>query len=187
MANFVTVPQQKRSLAESWLLMEAICDVTLAVSMTILLRRQRTGFQQTDNILNKLIVYSINTGTVTSVIAIVMCITFAIHGFGSDLLVLGIPLGAVYNFTMLTNLHYRAQLRQYVGPVNKGNTGTGPNWLGVKVDKTVEPPLLTLARLRPERNAIVPKEKTHPTVDGETTRYASFLPVFTVTDTKGIS
>ncbi|KAF8327382.1 uncharacterized protein EI90DRAFT_3067524, partial [Cantharellus anzutake] len=142
-ANFVTVPQQKRSLAESWLLMEAICDVTLAVSMTILLRRQRTGFKQTDNILNKLIIYSINTGTVTSVIAIVMCITFAIHGFGSDLLVLGIPLGAVYNFTMLTNLHYGAQLRQYVGPVNKGNTGTGPNWPGVKVDKTVEPPLLT--------------------------------------------
>ncbi|KAF8342247.1 uncharacterized protein EI90DRAFT_3032610 [Cantharellus anzutake] len=141
LANFSTIPQQERWLIGSWLLMEVICDVTLAVSMTILLRRQRTGFKQTDNILNKLIVYSINTGTVTGVIAIVICVAFAINGFGFVVLLLGIPFGAVYNFTMLANLHYRTQLRQHLCPAHMRNTGTGPNCLGVKVtvDKTVEP------------------------------------------------
>ncbi|KAF8342245.1 uncharacterized protein EI90DRAFT_3032597 [Cantharellus anzutake] len=187
LASFITLPQQKRWLIGSWLLMEAICDVTLAASMTILLRRQRTGFRQTDNMLNKLIVYSINTGTITSVIAIIICVTFAINGFGSDVLVLGIPFSAVYNCTMLANLHYRTQLRQRLGPVSMGNTSARSNLVGVKVtvDKTVEPPpstLIPLKQLRRERNAVMPREDTHPAVDGGTIPYSSFPTVFTVTD-----
>jgi len=80
--------------------------------MVLLLRRQRTGFQKTDGMINTMIIYSINTGAVTSVVAIATAITFALKQFHFVVLALAPPLGALYTICLLANLHSRTEIRR---------------------------------------------------------------------------
>jgi len=106
----------ERWLIGTWLGCEAITDLALAGSMTFLLRRQRTGFKRTDNAINRMIIYTINTGTITSVVAVIVLVTFVIAGFHFVVLALGVPLGGIYTLTMLANLHSRLTIRGYLAP-----------------------------------------------------------------------
>ncbi|OCH90212.1 hypothetical protein OBBRIDRAFT_619492 [Obba rivulosa] len=52
-------------------------DILLACSLVILLRRCRTGFPRTDSIVHVLMIYSVNSGVLTSLCATVCFICFA--------------------------------------------------------------------------------------------------------------
>ncbi|KAF9510099.1 hypothetical protein BS47DRAFT_99750 [Hydnum rufescens UP504] len=107
---------EEKWLIATWLGSEVVTDLALAASMTILLRKQRTGFKRTDNALNKLVIYTINTGTITSVVAVIVLVTFVVAGFHFIVLSFGIPLGGIYTVTMLANLHSRLTIRGYLAP-----------------------------------------------------------------------
>ncbi|KAF8304989.1 hypothetical protein DL93DRAFT_405496 [Clavulina sp. PMI_390] len=55
-------------------LLSAITDLALACGVIVTLRKQRTGFRQTDRIVNWIILYGVTSGIVTSIFAIVILI-----------------------------------------------------------------------------------------------------------------
>ncbi|KAF9510608.1 hypothetical protein BS47DRAFT_54287 [Hydnum rufescens UP504] len=98
-------------LVKAWLIIQAIADVVIATYMCLLLRRRRTGFQKTDSVINRMVLYTISTGLVTSILSCVGLVLFAKYGVGFSVLIIGMPLGGFYSITVLTNLHMRARLR----------------------------------------------------------------------------
>lgn len=52
-------------------------DLFIAVSLIFLLQTSRTGFSQSENVINRLIMFSLNTGLLTSLDAIASFITFS--------------------------------------------------------------------------------------------------------------
>ncbi|KAJ8692338.1 hypothetical protein PTI98_009661 [Pleurotus ostreatus] len=78
-------------LRDSWLLYSALgsavfADVFIAATLCFFLSTRRTGFKSTDNLVNTMMVYSINTGLLTSVCAMACFITYAIwpQDFGTS-------------------------------------------------------------------------------------------------------
>jgi len=68
-------------------------------------------FVMTDSVLNRMVLYAISTGLVTSVLACIVLGTFAKYGPNLSVLTNSLPLGAFYPVTMLANLHTRKTLR----------------------------------------------------------------------------
>ncbi|KAF8133371.1 hypothetical protein EV363DRAFT_1259064 [Boletus edulis] len=102
-SSFVT----QASLALSF---AAAADVLIAISMTFLLVRQRTvtKFASTAHILQRLIVFSVNTGTWTATFALSTVILLNVFPNNWICTVTMIPLCAVYCNTLLANLNARA-------------------------------------------------------------------------------
>ncbi|KAN0088217.1 hypothetical protein V8E55_005274 [Tylopilus felleus] len=88
-------------------------DVLIAMFMTFLLIRKRsaTRFAGTAHILQRLTVFSVNTGTWTATFALLSVIF--LHVFPSSLIygVFAIPVCPIYCNTLLANLNARAYLR----------------------------------------------------------------------------
>ncbi|KAF9510611.1 hypothetical protein BS47DRAFT_54187 [Hydnum rufescens UP504] len=95
----------------AWLAIQAIADVVIATYMCLLLRHRRTGYHKTDSVINRLVLYVISTGLVTSILSCICLVLFAKYGFNIGVLVTGMPLGVFYSISMLTNLHMRTRLR----------------------------------------------------------------------------
>jgi hypothetical protein len=56
----------------------AICDTAIAAALCYFLNKKRTGFKKTDEIINYLILFSINSGLATSLISITSLITYLV-------------------------------------------------------------------------------------------------------------
>jgi len=56
----------------------AICDTAIAASLSYFLHKKRTGFKRSDEIINHLILFSINSGLATSLISIASLITYLV-------------------------------------------------------------------------------------------------------------
>ncbi|EMD36416.1 hypothetical protein CERSUDRAFT_84570 [Gelatoporia subvermispora B] len=56
----------------------ALADILIAVIQVVVLWRMRTGFRATDTVVRTLMVYSINTGLLTSICAIATILSFAL-------------------------------------------------------------------------------------------------------------
>lgn len=63
------------TMVVGWVL-SALCDSSIAIALSIYLRQRRTGMKSTNGILNRLLIYTINTGAVTSFFAIMVLIMF---------------------------------------------------------------------------------------------------------------
>jgi hypothetical protein len=63
------------TMVVGWVL-SAVVDSAIAFTLCLYLRKRRTGMNQTDSILNRLLLYSINTGAVTSFCAILVVVMF---------------------------------------------------------------------------------------------------------------
>ncbi|KAF9510113.1 hypothetical protein BS47DRAFT_101034 [Hydnum rufescens UP504] len=79
--------------------------------MCLVLRHQRTGFQTTDSMIDRLILYTISTGLITSVLSCIILGTLSKYGFNVSVLAISLPLSGLYSVTMLANLHTRKTLR----------------------------------------------------------------------------
>ncbi|KAF9513675.1 hypothetical protein BS47DRAFT_1382326 [Hydnum rufescens UP504] len=109
--TFEALVREWRWLAVSWVAMQAIADIVIATCMCLLLRRRRTGFQMTDSTINRMVLYTISTGLVTSVLSCILLGVFARYGFDFTVFAICMPLGGFYSVTMLANLHTRKGLR----------------------------------------------------------------------------
>ncbi|KAF9514744.1 hypothetical protein BS47DRAFT_837842 [Hydnum rufescens UP504] len=101
--HFHVIVKEWTWLIVSWLALQATADIVIATFMCLSLRRWRTGLQQTDSVINRMVLYTISTGLITSVASCFLLAVFAQYGFH--------PLGACYSITMLANLHHRKTLR----------------------------------------------------------------------------
>ncbi|KZS95413.1 hypothetical protein SISNIDRAFT_483647 [Sistotremastrum niveocremeum HHB9708] len=67
---------QEKTLVTVAVVLIVCTDITIAGGLCYFLRKSRTGFQQTDNILSRLFYYTIKNGILTSVLDIVMMVLF---------------------------------------------------------------------------------------------------------------
>ncbi|KAH7913091.1 hypothetical protein BJ138DRAFT_1224351 [Hygrophoropsis aurantiaca] len=63
------------TMVVGWVI-SALVDIAIAVTLCYYLHRRRTGMRRTDSIINRLLLYSVNTGAVTSFFAALVVITF---------------------------------------------------------------------------------------------------------------
>jgi len=89
----------------TWVSVRAACDALIAVSMVILLRYKRTGFNLTNNAINTIVYWIICTGAVTGILSTVVMGMFVQRRFRNSAPMIGIPLGGLYPISMLANLH----------------------------------------------------------------------------------
>lgn len=107
-------------VASIWLAGNAFCDLLIAVSMVILLRRasKQSSFKHTSSLLYRLMRLSIESGSTTALTSILHLILFlSVHNNGHFLLMY--MTAKLYSNTLVANLNARRQIRS--------NHGTGWN------------------------------------------------------------
>ncbi|PBK61306.1 hypothetical protein ARMSODRAFT_1025823 [Armillaria solidipes] len=77
--NIIELDNWRMSIAVGiWCGASALCDIIIAVCMTYYLMRSNTGFRRTQILVTKLIRLTIETGSVTAVVALVTLIVFLV-------------------------------------------------------------------------------------------------------------
>ncbi|KAJ6592590.1 hypothetical protein B0H19DRAFT_1245447 [Mycena capillaripes] len=95
-----------------WLIGSAVCDVVIAVTMITILTRYRkmTTWKKTDNIMNKLIYHTVETGAVTAISAIVEVVLFLVYPQYFFHEIPGFVLGKIYSNVVLATLNSRSTI-----------------------------------------------------------------------------
>ncbi|KAF9511111.1 hypothetical protein BS47DRAFT_1347152 [Hydnum rufescens UP504] len=109
--DFPGIVRECTWLIVTWLAIQAAADIVIAACMCLLLWHRRTGSRKTDSMINRMILYTISTGSVTSVLSCFVLMTFVKYGFHLSELTISMPLGGFYTVTMLANLHSRKTLQ----------------------------------------------------------------------------
>ncbi|KAK7690346.1 hypothetical protein QCA50_007003 [Cerrena zonata] len=92
----------------------AVSDILIALSMCYYLQKKRTGIERTDDLVTTLMLYSINTGLLTSIIATTAVILFAVMPTNFLWLCFFWIMGKCYVNSVLASLNSRDRLRQKV-------------------------------------------------------------------------
>ncbi|KAG7443116.1 uncharacterized protein BT62DRAFT_935452 [Guyanagaster necrorhizus] len=93
----------------------AVADILIAASLCFYLYRSRTGYPRTDSLISTLIVYSVATGLVSSLIGVVIVITFVIMPNNYIWLAFCWIGGKCYVNSFLALLNCRYSLREKAG------------------------------------------------------------------------
>jgi len=89
-----------------WLVASAVADVFIACILTYHLRKHKTGFQATDDIVNRIIRVTVQTGAVTALCATMDLIFYLVDTSGNHL-IFNIPLSKLYTNSMMSSLNSR--------------------------------------------------------------------------------
>ncbi|KAJ3503446.1 hypothetical protein NLJ89_g8429 [Agrocybe chaxingu] len=88
-----------------------ISDITIAAALCMLLRNSRTTFEDTNTVINRLIIFAINRCILTSAMAILETIVFTILPNSFYSLAIDFVIGKLYANSLLAVLNSRARLR----------------------------------------------------------------------------
>ncbi|EKM52588.1 uncharacterized protein PHACADRAFT_198638 [Phanerochaete carnosa HHB-10118-sp] len=102
----------------SWVLYTAfgtgvVADVTIAAALCYFLTKRRTGFRRTDSIVQLMIVYSINTGLLTSLCAICVLVAYATMPANFVFIAFYFVLPKLFMNSLLGTLNAREKLRGF--------------------------------------------------------------------------
>ncbi|KAH9849923.1 hypothetical protein C2E23DRAFT_736374 [Lenzites betulinus] len=100
-------------LLTAWLVCAALVDVAIAACMSYYLLRAKSGLKASDDLVNRLVRFIIETGTLTATVAIFDAIAFTVI---PNTLVYECPalvLAKVYANTLLASLNNRAIMRRF--------------------------------------------------------------------------
>ncbi|KAF9554442.1 hypothetical protein CPC08DRAFT_712905 [Agrocybe pediades] len=86
-------------------------DVLIAASLCALLHFSRTGFQRSDTMINKLIMFSVNTGVLTSLCAVASLISITVAGNTFLYIAFFFCIGRLYTNSLLATLNARKSIR----------------------------------------------------------------------------
>ncbi|KAK7680559.1 hypothetical protein QCA50_016341 [Cerrena zonata] len=113
----------------AWLLylglaLVVVVDAFIAISLCIYLWQSRTGFSmRTDSLVALLMVYTVNTGLLTSIFSLACFITYAAMPKNYIFLALYFPLSKLYINALLATLNARDSLKREVQrPTSSGST-----------------------------------------------------------------
>ncbi|TFK93382.1 hypothetical protein K466DRAFT_511700 [Polyporus arcularius HHB13444] len=110
-ASFADLPQISDILYVS-LGAGVVADVLIAASMCVLLAKRRTGFARTDSMVRVLMMYSINTGALTSLCAMLCLITYANMPNNFVFIAFYFVLPKLFLNSLLATLNARRRLRE---------------------------------------------------------------------------
>ncbi|KII90708.1 hypothetical protein PLICRDRAFT_174084 [Plicaturopsis crispa FD-325 SS-3] len=98
---------------DSWLALAMICDLSITGLLAYHLRKSRTGFQRTDNVITGVIRSSVETAAFALFFCIMDFICFSLTSLqGTNFhLIFALPMGRIYTNTLLTTLNSRSGLR----------------------------------------------------------------------------
>ncbi|GJJ15708.1 hypothetical protein Clacol_009986 [Clathrus columnatus] len=112
------------SVVAVWLGSGVAADVALAVALSYILHVKRTGFRKTDNLITKLILYSVNTCLLTSVVAFLNIIFFYKQDVLQNVhLICNMILCRLFSNSLLASYNRRASLRSEEGSQNSNSAG----------------------------------------------------------------
>ncbi|KAI0668861.1 hypothetical protein C8Q78DRAFT_1070939 [Trametes maxima] len=90
-----------------WLVASAAADVLIAASLVWTLRRIKSSFDGTQSLIRRLMYSAVQTGSATSLLAIICLIFYRINTEANITVGFGFCLGRAYTLTMLFNLNTR--------------------------------------------------------------------------------
>ncbi|KAJ7474316.1 hypothetical protein FB451DRAFT_1558471 [Mycena latifolia] len=113
-----------------WLISSAACDLLITVTMIIILSRyrQKTPWNKTDGLITKLIYHTVQTGAVTSFVAIVDVVLFIMYPAIFLHETPAFMLGKVYSNVLLATLNNRTRPGEGMTTVILGTIGTELQW-----------------------------------------------------------
>ncbi|KDQ22168.1 hypothetical protein PLEOSDRAFT_1114496 [Pleurotus ostreatus PC15] len=123
--TFAGFPKLEWSL-NLWLVSSAIGDAIITIALVWYLSSRRTGFQATDDVLNKVIRMTVQTGLITSAAAITNAFLCAFAPFLSMNFLFAFGLSKLYTNSLLSTLNARS-------PLGGAPTGTGELPSGVNI------------------------------------------------------
>ncbi|KAF9008576.1 hypothetical protein BDZ89DRAFT_1078919 [Hymenopellis radicata] len=107
----------------------AACDITITVSVVILLsNRKTTGFKKTESVINQLVRFNIETGFLTSIAALVELVLFQVVPHSTWYIMVFQILGGLYSNTFMATLNYRAWISAEPGAPTIAITASTQHW-----------------------------------------------------------
>ncbi|KAG6885746.1 hypothetical protein C0993_010256 [Termitomyces sp. T159_Od127] len=103
--------QQLKSLSISVNGLAATGDVLIALILCTLLHRSRTGFHRSDTMINKLILFAVNTGFLTSLCAVASLISIVVASNTFLYIAFYFCIGRLYSNSLLATLNARKMIR----------------------------------------------------------------------------
>ncbi|KAJ7266458.1 hypothetical protein B0H12DRAFT_1230231 [Mycena haematopus] len=88
-----------------------VADLTIAIALSVYLRKGRTGIMVTDSIVDRLVLYAMSTGLLTSIIIFIDMICFLTMPRNYVHLSFNLVSGTLYTNSLLATLNYRHVLR----------------------------------------------------------------------------
>ncbi|RDB19944.1 hypothetical protein Hypma_013123 [Hypsizygus marmoreus] len=94
------------------LVASVICDVAISAAMVFLLNKNRNGIKRTESIIDRLIIYSVNVGLVTSVIAILNLVFWQATPQNFNFVIFHYIISKLYINSFLVTLNSRVAYRK---------------------------------------------------------------------------
>jgi len=91
-----------------WLLASGIADVTITLSLAINLARRKTGFSGTDDVIDRIIRLTIQTGFITAVVAVLDIVCFLVLPHTTINFVWDFALSKLYTNSLMSTLNARS-------------------------------------------------------------------------------
>ncbi|KAJ7025191.1 hypothetical protein C8F04DRAFT_1269546 [Mycena alexandri] len=96
----------------------AAADLLIAISLSCYLLRSCTGIKTTDSIVNKLILYAMNTGLLTVIIVLIDMICFLTMPKNLLHIAFNLVAGKLYTNSLLASLNFRDTIRNSASDIN---------------------------------------------------------------------
>ncbi|KAI6035671.1 hypothetical protein EDC04DRAFT_2897703 [Pisolithus marmoratus] len=117
------------SLVIAWLSMQVSVDVFLTVTLSIILRRAKTGMPSTDTVLRRLIRGAIQTGLFASIFSLGDLFSFLLLPDANFYGMFAIPIGRIYSNTLLDTLLVREKLKMEMSSSAFERTSRVMGWI----------------------------------------------------------
>ncbi|KAJ3892555.1 hypothetical protein GG344DRAFT_64536 [Lentinula edodes] len=127
--------------------------------LTLLLHTSRTGFQRSDSIINKLIIFSINTGALTSLCAIASMLSILLAPATFIYISFFFCMGRLYANSLLATLNIRTLIRKEGGSNVQASGDTGSIPLGNYNTSIFNPPSTISVKIDTSREYTTDRER----------------------------
>ncbi|KAL0950565.1 hypothetical protein HGRIS_007367 [Hohenbuehelia grisea] len=113
--SFTRFAKEAHSLVTASLSVAALADLSTAVAVSYLLHSSRSGWKSTDTLINRLIVYAIHNGLLTSIMDIIVLIFVTVQQHNLIFVAIFTVLGNLYAISMLATLNARRSTSRLLG------------------------------------------------------------------------
>ncbi|KAH7879333.1 uncharacterized protein C8R40DRAFT_1262886 [Lentinula edodes] len=172
--TFVELSDILKSLSITVNVLAAVADTYIAGLLTLLLHTSRTGFQRSDSIINKLIIFSINTGALTSLCAIASMLSIllapATFIYISFFFCMGRQMMDIYANSLLATLNIRTLIRKEGGSNVQASGDTGSIPLGNYNTSIFNPPSTISVKIDTSREYTTDREREQKHRTRDTTK-----------------
>jgi len=114
-----------------WLSCSVAADIFIAISLVFTLNRMKSEFRPTRNLIQRIIMLTIGTGSATAVLAAVMLLDYLLNP-NSNYTAIGMPLGRLYTLNAFVLLLARNNIQKGVNVTNSTTGSVSANMIYVQ-------------------------------------------------------